>query len=242
VGLTAVAVVKHPPAEAGFRVIRGEYPRAQTSCALPPLGGPFPAWTFQAGAVSRYTAAPQSGVVLVGPAVSKQDTHFFDVFSLVIGLLVVVAIILFAAARFIAGQTQGQEVYTEPDYLTSVEQRIQPFSREAIAGHNNAALAIVEPRAAGAAGSALPVPKNGMQAFQQVCSACHGQGIAGAPKAGDAAAWAPRIAEGKATLYQHALHGFQSDGKIMPAKGGRPDIPDNVIREAVDYMVSMVQH
>lgn len=173
---------------------------------------------------------------------SKQDTHFVDVFSLVIGLLVVVAIILFALARAIASETQGQELYTEPDYLTSLEQRIQPFTREAIAGQNNAALAIVETTPAAGAGSALPIPKNGMQAFQQVCSACHGQGIAGAPKAGDAAAWAPRIAEGKATLYQHALNGLQADGKVMPAKGGRPDIPDAVIRQAVDYMVGLVKH
>jgi cytochrome c5 len=174
--------------------------------------------------------------------VSKQDTHFIDVFSLVIGLLVIVAVLLFALARAVAGHTQGQAVYAEPDYLTSVVDRIRPFSREAIAGQNNAALAIVETKPAGQAGSALPIPKNGMEAFQQVCSTCHGPGIAGAPKAGDAAAWAPRIAEGKPTLYKHALNGFQSNGAVMPAKGGRPDIPDAVIREAVDYMVGMVKH
>ncbi len=173
---------------------------------------------------------------------SKQDTHFIDVFSLVIGLLVIIAIALFALARVVASDTQGQAVYAEPDYLTSVVARIRPFSREAIAGQNNAALAIVETKPAGQAGTALPIPKNGMQAFEQVCSVCHGQGIAGAPKAGDAAAWGPRIAEGKATLYQHALQGFQSNGAVMPAKGGRPDIPDAVIRQAVDYMVGMVKH
>jgi len=81
-----------------------------------------------------------------------------------------------------------------------------------------------------------------MEAFQQVCSTCHGPGIAGAPKAGDAAAWGPRIAEGKATLYQHAINGFQSNGAVMPAKGGRPDVPDAVIRQAVDYMVGLVKH
>jgi cytochrome c5 len=181
-------------------------------------------------------------VVLVGPVVSKQDTHFFDVFSLVIGLLVVVAIVLFAFARVLGGRLQGQDIYSQPDYLASVAERIRPFSREAIAGHNNAALAIVAPQSQGPAGTALPLPKSGKQAFEMVCSACHGQGIAGAPKAGDAAAWLPRIAKGKSVLYQHALHGFQSDGHVMPAKGGRPDIPDAVIRQAVDYMVSLVHH
>ncbi len=176
------------------------------------------------------------------PAVSKQDTHFVDVFSMVIGLLVAIAVVLFALARIVAGQTQDQEVYTEPQYLAAVEQRIEPFSREAIAGQNNAALAIVETNPTASAGNALPIPKNGRETFEQVCSACHGQGIAGAPKAGDAAAWGPRIAEGKPTLYQHALNGFQSEGHVMPAKGGRPDIPDPVIRQAVDYMVGLVKH
>ncbi len=181
-------------------------------------------------------------MVLIGPAVSKQDTHFIDVFSLVIGLLVVVAIVLFAFARLFAGPMQRQDIYAQPQYLASVAERIRPFSREAIAGQNNAALAIVAPQASGSAAVAIPIPKNGQQAFQMVCSACHGQGIAGAPKAGNAADWLPRIAKGKAVLYQHALHGFQSDGHVMPPKGGRPDIPDAVIKQAVDYMVSLVKH
>jgi cytochrome c5 len=173
--------------------------------------------------------------------VSKQDTHFFNVFSLVIGLLVGVAIFLFALSRIVAGQTQDQEVYGEGDYLTSVTERIQPFSRVAIAGQDNAALAIAPTKPAGQAGSALPVPKDGQQAFQDVCSACHAQGIAGAPKAGDAAAWGPRIAQGKPTLYDHALHGFTGKKGTMPAKGGRIDIPDAVIKQAVDYMVGMAK-
>jgi cytochrome c5 len=174
--------------------------------------------------------------------VSKQDTHFINVFSLVIGILVVVAILLFALARVVAGQTQGKEVFMDPAYLASVQQRLQPMAREAVAGKDNSALAIVETKPAGQAGSALPVPKDGMEAFQQVCSTCHGPGIAGAPKAGDAAAWGPRIAKGKQTLYDHALHGFQGSTGVMPAKGGRTDVPDDVIRQAVDYMVSMAKH
>jgi cytochrome c5 len=174
--------------------------------------------------------------------VSKQDTHFFNVFSLVIGLLVVIAIALFALARVIAGETQGQEVYTEQDYLKSVDQRIEPFAREAIAGKDNSALAIVEAKPAGQGGSALPIPKDGTEVFEQVCSACHGQGIAGAPKAGDAAAWGPRIAKGKPTLYDHALKGFQGQAGVMPAKGGRTDIPDDLIKQAVDHMVDMAKH
>ena len=67
-----------------------------------------------------------------------------------------------------------------------------------------------------------------------MCSACHGTGIAGAPKAGDKSAWAPRIAEGKPTLYQHALNGYNGKTGIMPAKGGRIDLPDDLIKQGVD--------
>ena len=61
------------------------------------------------------------------------------------------------------------------------------------------------------------------------------------PKAGNKASWAPRIAEGKATLYEHAIKGFQSNGAVMPPKGGRPDLPDDLIKQAVDHMLQMSQ-
>lgn len=172
---------------------------------------------------------------------SKQDTHFFNTFSLVIGLLIVIAICLFALARVVAGETQGEQIKAEAAYQQSVMQRIQPLSREAIAGKDNSALAIVENKPA-AAGSALPVPKTGTEVFEQVCSACHGAGIAGAPKAGDAAAWAPHLAKGKAALYQHALQGITEGSAVMPPKGGRTDLSDDLIKAAVDHMLEMVKH
>jgi cytochrome c5 len=181
-----------------------------------------------------------------GESLSKQDTHFFNVFSLLIGLLVAIAVVLFAFARIVASRTQEAGILTEPDYSKSVASRIEPLSREAVAGQDNSALAIKvqTPAGAGSAAPAPEMPKNGKELFEQVCSTCHGQGIAGAPKAGDKAAWAARIAEGKATLYQHALNGYQGGpgGGVMPPKGGRTDLPDDLVKQAVDYMVSMVQH
>lgn len=172
---------------------------------------------------------------------SKQDTHFFNVFSLVIGLLVAIAIGIFALARIVASHTQDLEVYTEADYARNVAARLAPLSHEAVAGQDNSALAIKpEGPAPQAAGSAQALPKNGEELFQQTCSACHGQGIAGAPKAGDKAAWGPRIAEGKPTLYDHALHGYQGKTGVMPPKGGRTDVPDDLVKQAVDYMVGLV--
>ena len=113
--------------------------------------------------------------------VSKQDTHFFNVFSMVIGLLVAVAIALFALARIVASQTQDKEVFEDASYVKNVEQRVSPFAKEAVAGQDNAALAI-KPDTAASAGSASAeaMPKTGQELFQQTCSACHGAGIAGA--------------------------------------------------------------
>lgn len=176
---------------------------------------------------------------------SKQDTHFFNVFSMVIGLLIVIAIGIFALARVVAGETQDKQVLEESQYLKSVEGHLQPVAKEAVAGQDNSALAIkADAGAAGQVGSASggpAAPKSGEDTFQQVCSACHGAGIAGAPKAGDKAAWGPRLAKGKEVLYDHALKGFQGSSGVMPAKGGRADVSDDLVKAAVDHMVDMAK-
>jgi cytochrome c5 len=175
--------------------------------------------------------------------VSKQDTHFFNVFSLVIGLLVAVAIALFALSRVVASQTQDKDILEDASYMRNVEERIAPFAQEAVAGQDNTALAI-KPQAGSAApegAGTAEMPKTGEVLFQQTCSACHGAGIAGAPKAGDKGAWGPRIAKGMPTLYDHALKGFQGSSGVMPAKGGRTEAPDDLVKQAVDYMVNMAK-
>ena len=176
---------------------------------------------------------------------SKQDTQFINKFSVIIGVLAAVALVFFAVARSIGGRTEGREVLTETEYAKGVAARVAPFAAEAVAGQNNSALAMptlagTAPAGASAAGGGLPVPTSGKELFQQVCSACHGAGVAGAPKAGDKAAWARHVAKGLPTLYLHALHGFHGSSGIMPAKGGRPDLPDAVVEQAVNYMVSLV--
>ena len=170
---------------------------------------------------------------------SKQDTHFFTVFSIVLGLLVTFTILMFSLARYVGRHTQVPAMAQDAMYVASVEARTLPPVRVAVAGQDNSALAIVAPAgAAGAAMAALPMPKDGHEAFESACKACHGEGIAGAPKVGDKAAWGPRIAQGKATLYQHAINGFNAKG-VMPAKGGRADFSDELVKSAVDYMTSL---
>lgn len=170
---------------------------------------------------------------------SKQDSQFFNIFSVVLGLLVTFTILMFALARYVGAHTQHPQVVEDEMYVAGVQARTQLPVRLAVAGQDNSALTI-EPAAGAkaAAGFALPIPKDGHEAFEAACKACHGEGIAGAPKAGDHTAWGPRIAQGKATLYQHALNGFQNKG-VMPAKGGRTDWSDELVKSAVDYMTSL---
>jgi cytochrome c5 len=162
----------------------------------------------------------------------SSDTHFFNSFSLVLGILIFFAIVLFAVARSLGEDTQREHVLLDPLHVKDVQQNIAPFAHVAIAGQDNSALAALSAPKGDAA--AADVPTTGEQAFTKVCSACHGTGVNGAPKVGDKAAWGPRMAQGKETLYTHAISGKGN----MPPKGGTT-WPDATVRMAVDYMVSL---
>ncbi len=82
------------------------------------------------------------------------------------------------------------------------------------------------------------VMKEGKAVFEGVCSTCHGAGIAGAPKVGDTAAWSARVAQGAATLYDHAIKGYTGKAGVMPAKGGNPELDDYEVQRAVVYMAN----
>jgi cytochrome c5 len=92
-----------------------------------------------------------------------------------------------------------------------------------------------------AAAAGAPAAAGGEGVYKTACFACHGAGIAGAPKAGDKAAWSARIAQGKPTLYTHAVAGFQGKAGVMPAKGGNASLADADVKSAVDYMVSLIK-
>ncbi|VVD98077.1 cytochrome C [Pandoraea pneumonica] len=93
-----------------------------------------------------------------------------------------------------------------------------------------ASLKTAAPAAAGA-GSNLEA---GKKLYDTVCMACHASGVMNAPKFGDKAAWAPRIATGIDTLHNAALKGLNA----MPPKGGAANASDDDVKAAVDYMVS----
>jgi cytochrome c5 len=88
------------------------------------------------------------------------------------------------------------------------------------------------PAASGSADSGA-----GKSTYDKACTVCHTAGVAGAPKTGDKAAWAPRLKQGANALYEAALKGKGA----MPPKGGNTALPDADVKAAVDYMVGLVK-
>ena len=78
---------------------------------------------------------------------------------------------------------------------------------------------------------------DGQQTYQASCQACHATGAAGAPKLGDKAAWAPRIALGIDALLASSIKGKNA----MPPKGACMACTDEELKAAIEYMVSQSQ-
>jgi cytochrome c5 len=167
---------------------------------------------------------------------ASHDRKFFDTFMLVLGILLGITIALIILARIIADNTSVANRQEDPVYRQEIAARISPVAKVAVAGQDNSALAPAE-AAPAVAVEDLP----GETVYNQACVACHGAGIAGAPKLGDKAAWAARIAQGADTLNTHAVQGFQGKGGYMPPKGGRTDLSDQSVINAVEYMVAASQ-
>jgi cytochrome c5 len=82
---------------------------------------------------------------------------------------------------------------------------------------------------------------DGKSDYETMCAACHGPGIAGAPKFGDAAAWKDRIGKDREEMYSNAINGYQGETGIMPPKGGFMNLSDDQVKAAVDHMLGAVQ-
>lgn len=111
-----------------------------------------------------------------------------------------------------------------------IEERIAPVGEVCLQGDSSCG---------GAAAAASSGPRSGEEVFNAACMACHSTGAGGAPKLGDTAAWADRIAKGTDALHQSGLNGVAGTGMI--AKGGCMNCSDEEITAAVDYMVANSQ-
>ena len=85
-----------------------------------------------------------------------------------------------------------------------------------------------------AAPAAAPGSRKGEEIYASVCGACHETGAAGAPKAGDKAAWGPRLAQGYDGLVKSATAGKNA----MPPKGGAADLTENELKRAVAFLAN----
>ena len=170
-----------------------------------------------------------------GATTLKRDQKFFDMYSLVIGVLALVALAIFVLAMKMSDLTQGVYTSETEEFQASIEDRIRPFGSALLPGQEAQAAGLTVPEAA----TPEPVATSltGPQVYNEACITCHGNGIGGAPIVADTAAWTERIAQGSATLYDNAINGFTGAAGFMPQKGGRLDLSDQEIRDAVDFMV-----
>ena len=157
--------------------------------------------------------------------------------ALVIGIVLL--------AQLAIGFYGAREMKDDPAMSAeAVAKRLSPVAKLVVdpnapaASPNAPATAAATPVAATAIPPApakgAPAADAGKATYDSVCTVCHAAGVAGAPKTGDKAAWAPRIKEGKAHLYESALKGKGA----MPAKGGNPSLSDDAVKAAVDYLIA----
>jgi len=172
--------------------------------------------------------------------VRNYDLEFLKHFSMIIGFLAVVTVGLIIGAYFLH-QSLPKEV--SPKAALRTADRIAPTGA-VYAGATGAAAQASAQAAALAAASAQQAyggTLDGSVIYQNLCGACHTNGVALAPML-TAAGMGARAAKGPALLHKHAIEGFVGpDGGIMPPRGGNPGLTDEQVIASVDWMLANVK-
>ncbi len=134
-----------------------------------------------------------------------------------IALSVITTVLAFSAFAVDLSESQRAEI----------EERIKPVGEVCLQGDSSCGGPAVAAASAG--------PRSGEDVYNAACMACHNTGAGGAPKLGDLAAWADRIAKGKDVLHDSGINGVAGTG--MMAKGGCMNCSDEEVIAAVDYMI-----
>ncbi len=170
----------------------------------------------------------------------SRDQKLFDMSSLVIGILAAFALAILVLAMKMSDFTQGVYTRDAEEYQAAVAERIRPFGDVYLPGEEQSAGAPTVETAV--APEPVATVMTGPQVYNAACNVCHGNGVGGAPIVGDVEAWAPRIAQGMDLLNDHAVNGFTGEAPTpMLPKGGRVDLSDQEVYDAVAYMVSESQ-
>ena len=159
------------------------------------------------------------------------DRNFIKTFSGLVAALVALTVVLFILAQMVVSGSNLKKDKNLAQNDAAIAERIKPVG-EVTVSSGNAVVDTLIPSAQAAGAD------KGKTTYDSSCAVCHGAGIAGAPKFGDKAAWAARIAQGAEILHTHALKGYQGKAGMMPAKGGNTALADADVKAAVDYMVS----
>ena len=184
---------------------------------------------------------------------NTNDTSFIHTFTLLILGLTVTGLMAFVLAQIVAKkaeedevvsqnlieriQTVGRQNTTGKEVSVSSIPGLIPESIESISAITNQTPTIDVAEEPNLTATASPnISKTGQQVYEAACAACHGAGVAGAPKFGDSAAWKSRVVKGEEKLYANAINGYIGNAGVMPAKGGRPDLSDTDVKNAVDFM------
>ena len=160
----------------------------------------------------------------------SQDKEFYGTFIAVMAGLAVLAVILVFTAISLTSDVSDYK----PEEV--VIENIKPVGDVYIAGVSEPEEAAPAAAMTADAGEAA-APKSGEQVYNASCMACHVAGVAGAPKLGDKAAWAPRIAKGMDSLLASATNGLNA----MPPKGTCMTCSSDELQAAVEYMVGKSQ-
>jgi cytochrome c5 len=156
-------------------------------------------------------------------------------YSLVIGVLVIVTIGILVLAFEMSERTQQVFTRETAEYQAAVAERIRPIGEVYLPGEEQQAEAPVVETAAEP--EPVATAMTGPQVYNSACIACHSAGVGGAPIVGDAAQWTDRLAQGMETLTRHAIEGYTGSAGYMPPKGGRLDLSDDEVAGAVQFMV-----
>jgi cytochrome c5 len=133
-------------------------------------------------------------------------------------------VIIFVLLGLFASAAQAAIDLMSPELIRA---RTAPVGKVNIATPATAPTVVAAQTVVAAAGDV------GKKIYEGKCVICHGSGLAGAPKFGDAAAWKSHIAKGLSVLFQHVRDGFNA----MPPKGTCMECSDADLKAAINYMV-----
>ena len=155
-----------------------------------------------------------------------QDSVFFRNFSMLLGFLVLLTIVLAITGYVMHNDILGNNEMTKD--RSSIAKTIEPVAKV-----NTGNVIVAQVAAEKAPTAAFGGTLDGNEIYNNACAACHTSGVAGAPKL-EAAAWTDRMSGGIDVLVTSAINGKGA----MPPRGGHADLSDEQVKATVEFMTA----